>query len=148
MLKNKGFSLLELMLVIAVIAIIFSVATPLAIDFYQRQLVNEVQDNIINTLKQARHNAVLQKNDSNFGVNISTSTEKFILFQGDSYDTRIDTYDEEYDLMPDIAILGPTEVVFSKLTGLPSATGTISLVVGNIARGILIGDSGDVSKNN
>lgn len=141
-----GFTLVELLLVIAVAAVIFIVAAPFSIWFYHNQLLDEARSNIINTLSQARHNAVLQKNNSEFGVKINSTDHNYVLFQGFSYAAKVDEYDETYDLLNTITASEPTEIVFAKLTGLPSATGTITLTYESLTKGILITDTGTVSK--
>jgi hypothetical protein len=134
--------------VIAIATIIFSFSAPYSLKFYRTQLVEEVRSNIINTLQQARHNAVLQKNDSSFGVTLSEVPESYVLFQGDSYAERETAQDDIFPVISDITFSGLTDVVFAKLTGLPNATGTISVSYGTIVRNILVEDFGVISKSN
>jgi prepilin-type N-terminal cleavage/methylation domain-containing protein len=148
MLNKRGFTLIELLLVIAIAAGIFIFSAPFAVRFYQAQLVSEAQSNIINILEEARHNAVLQKNDSAFGVKIDGITHKIILFQGQSYAEKVSGSEESSDLLPDIFISGPGEFTFAKMTGISSATGTIVLTYGSITKEILINDSNTISKTN
>lgn len=141
---KKGFTLLEVIFVIAIAAIIFAVASPYAMDFYRRQLVEEARSNVTSALEQARHNAVLQKNDSNFGVHFIAGS--YIIFQGDSYETRDPDFDQVFPMIDDIDLSGNPDIIYSKLTGEVSATGTIPFTFGSITRSIEIADNGTVSK--
>ena len=146
MFKNKGFSLLELLLVVGILAAIFSFSAPFLLDFYTNQLTGDTQSNIIDALQRARHNAVLQKNDSNFGVHIVAGS--YIIFQTPdlTYTNRVSAQDEIFPVVNKINFTGPANIIFSKFTGLPSATGTIILNYGSIAKGVTIDNTGSISK--
>jgi len=148
MLKNKGFSLLEVLLVTTIAAMIFFVAIPYSLNFYRAQLVEDTRANIIDALQRARHNAILQKEDSDFGVTLSEVANSYIIFQGSSYNTRIAVQDEVFPVVDSIILGGLADVIFSKLTGLPNATGTITLTYGIISKGIFVNDFGIASKSN
>ena len=148
MFKNKGFSLLELLLVVAMMAAVFAFSAPFTINFYRTQLVDEVQSNLIDALQIARHNAVLQKNDSNFGVHIDGDLHQYVIFQTPdlTYDSHVLEQDEVFPIIDTITFTGLTDVVFSKLTGSPNATGTINIAFNNLSKGILLDDFGSLSK--
>lgn len=142
---KKGFTLIEILLVVGIVAVIFSFSAPYGLRFYRSQLIEEARSNVIEALRRARHYAILQKNDSAWGVKIDTENSKYILFQGDSYDSRVDIYDEVYDLLTEAVVSGDwTEVVFSKMTGLPNDTGTTTLSFNSLNRGILIEETGTI----
>lgn len=143
---KKGFSMLELLIVIAMAAVVFAFSAPFALNLYRGQLVAETQSNIVSALLNARHNATLQKNDSAWGVSVSLTPNSYVLFQGASTSTRDEAKDEVYPVVSEISFSGLTDVVFSKLTGVPSATGTLNITYGSISKGILVDDSGTVSQ--
>jgi prepilin-type N-terminal cleavage/methylation domain-containing protein len=145
---KRGFSLLELLLVIAIAAGIFAFSTPFTLNFYRTQLVDEAQSNLIDALGRARHDAVLQKNDSNFGVHIVAGS--YTIFQGNSYaeEGRDTTQDEVFPVADNITFTGLSDIIFSKLTGSPNATGTINIALDTLSRKILVDDSGGLSKTN
>ncbi|MEI6191018.1 MAG: prepilin-type N-terminal cleavage/methylation domain-containing protein [bacterium] len=145
---KRGFSLLELLLVIAIAAGIFAFSAPFGMNFYRTQLLGDVQSNLIDALQRARHNAVLQKNDSNFGVHIESGS--YTLFQTPdlTYDNRASTTDEVFPVINSITFSGPTDIIFSKLTGAPSATGTIAITYNGIVKGVTVDSSGGISKAN
>ncbi len=147
---KQGFTLIEVLLVVAVGVVIFAFSAPYSLNFYRSQLLNEAQSNIISALQQARHDAVLQKNDSAFGVHMIP--ESYTIFQGEDFDDdegvngRDSNQDEVYSVISSITFSGVTDIYFNKLTGLPDLTGTTTITFGTISREILIGASGEVSK--
>ena len=138
--------MIEVLLVVAIAAGIFLLAAPFSLNFYRTQILEEARSNIVDALQRARHDALLQKNDSSFGVKINNGTpHNYVLFQGPSYGDRVESYDEVFDLVPEINVTGETEIVFSKLSGTPNHTGTTTLTYINLSRQILTEQSGGVS---
>ena len=129
----------ELLIVIGMLAILSYLAVPVSITFYRSQVLDSERGDLISILMRARHNAVLQKYDSRFGVYIDDMGGNFVsytLYRGDAYDAlNHDTdYDEVYPANSgtSISAVGSTgiqtgDINFAKLTGLTSATGTITV---------------------
>jgi type II secretory pathway pseudopilin PulG len=142
---KRGFTLIEILLVVGIAVGIFAFSAPFGLNFYKTQLVEEARSNIVSALQEARRNAILQKNDSAFGVHIIKGS--YTIFQGSTYASRIRELDQVFTISGDIDIDWPkTDVVFAKLTGQPSTTGTLSLSYGNIIEGIIINNSGILVK--
>ncbi len=141
---SKAFTMIEILLVVGIAAGVFAMSAPYTLNFYRTQMLEEARSNIIDALQQAKHNAILQKNDSKFGVRMVNGS--YTLFQGDDYDTRVVEQSLDFDLISEISITGLTEVTFSKLTGSPSAVGTTTLTYGTMIREILIGESGIITE--
>jgi len=141
---SKAFTLIEVLLVVAIGAGIFALSAPYSLNFYRTQLINDAQSNVMDALQRARHYAVLQKNDSNFGVHFSTASSTYTLFQ-DSY--SVDNINNEvFSVISGITFTGEEDIIFSKLTGVTSTTSTTTLTYGTISRSISIDESGAVSK--
>ena len=143
---KTGFTLIETLLVVGIGVVIFAFSAPYSLNFYRTQLVEEARSNIISALQQAKHNAVLQKNDSSFGVALNQVANSYVSFQGESYAERVTAQDDIYSVVSGITFSGLDEVVFAKLIGTPSATGTISISYGSTTKSILVEDFGVVSK--
>ncbi len=144
---------MELLLVIAIASVIFAFSAPFALNFYRTQLINDVQSNIVNALERARHNAVLQKNDSNFGVHMVAGSYTIFQTPDLTYDQRISELDEIFPIVDGITFTGEMNIVFSKLTGQTATTSTTTVVYESLARQIVIESSGSIikveaSKNN
>lgn len=138
----SGFSLIELLLVITLFSIVAAAAYPLSISFYQGQLMSEVQTGLEITLQRASHHARSQKNDSAHGVKLLA--DSYVLFQGDSYDSRITAMDSVAAFPSSLVHTGIDEIVFLQRTGAATATGTISLEYANTAATIRINAAGVV----
>ena len=133
----KGYTLIELLLVVGLIGILALFSVPIGINFYRSQLAEGSRTELIELLTRARRYAVLQKSDARYGVKIETSggeISSFILYQGVDYDSRNDTLDETYSQVPNLEIsysgsadLSLGEINFSKLAGTTTATGTITI---------------------
>ncbi len=120
-----GFTLVEILLVIGMLAFLAVIIMPITLDFYKSQQLDTHTRQIIQTLRMAQLSAMSVEEDSNFGVYLTN--DNYTLFRGSSYVARETQYDEVFDLPQIINISGLSEAVFSKLDGLPSATGQIIL---------------------
>ncbi len=124
--RRGGFSLLEVMIVIALIAMLVAATLPITMDFLFRFIVIGETKVLESNLKSAQAKAISAKNDSSFGVkffpaDICPLEDCYVIFQGDSYDTRAVGEDEVFYLPreADIELVGEySEVVFEKNTGL------------------------------
>jgi Tfp pilus assembly protein FimT len=138
--------MIEILLVVGIGAIIFGFSAPYTLNFYRTQLLEDVRSNLIDTLQRARHNAVLQKNDSSFGVHMVNGS--YTLFQGADYENMVSGQEEVFAVNEEIVFSGLIDVTFSKMTGNPSVTGTTTLTYGTTISEILIEESGNISKIN
>ena len=120
-----GFTLVEILLVIGMLAFLVTIITPITLDFYKSQQLDTHTRQIIQMLRRAQLSAMSVEEDCSFGVYLTN--DNYTLFRGSSYMTRETQYDEVFDLPPIINISGLSEAVFSKLDGLSSATGQIIL---------------------
>jgi prepilin-type N-terminal cleavage/methylation domain-containing protein len=141
MIMNKGFTLIELIVVIAVVLVIVGAVVPVGLSFYRSQVVDETAHDVLVALRKAQMLAMLQKNDSSFGV--ALLADRFVLFQGASYAARVQSEDTETFLSSIVTFSGMSEVVFSKMTGdtatpgavvVSSGTDTITLYVASIGK--------------
>ena len=93
---KSGFTLVEVLLTIAVLALLTAMVAPISLDFYRRQQLHTQTQEIIQTLRRAQLSAMSTEGDSNFGVYFTSN--KYILFRGDSYILRDTQHDEIFDL--------------------------------------------------
>lgn len=139
----RGFTFVELLLVITIIALLLALTVPLGISFYKRQQLDVATEGVIQALRRAQLKAVSQA-DYNFGVYVgSGQTGQYVLFRGDSYGTHDDK--EIFDISESISFSGLSEVVFSRLEGIPSITGDIVLTSDSDTRLININERGRIN---
>jgi len=78
--KNKGFTLIELMVTIAVLAIVASIAAPKFQDTMEKRSIQKTATDLEKSLAQARADAVLYRKDVtvNFAINgVDDSAERY-----------------------------------------------------------------------
>lgn len=72
--KEQGFTLIELMMTIAVLAIIATMAAPSFTQMMAKQKLNSNSRELMATLSQARSQAVLLRSNATVNINPSTCT--------------------------------------------------------------------------
>jgi len=131
--KKLSFTLVELLVIIAILLILIAIAIP-NLRFFQKEsdLENSAQE-IINTLRLAQNKTLASEGASQYGVYFDnlTSPNQYTLFKGASYASRNSSFDEIHKLPSSVEIseinLGGSEVAFVRVTGIASQSGKISL---------------------
>lgn len=141
---KNGFTLLELLLVVGAAILIGALTVPIGVHFFQSQTLDETASSILSTLRRAQNQAIYQKNDNSFGIKFLAGS--YVLFQGDSYESRIQSEDESFSLPGGITTSGIDEVVFAKLTGIPNTTGTLTITLGNDSQTLDINAQGKIER--
>lgn len=140
---NRGFTLVELLLSIATIGVLSAITAPVWSRIQTKNDLDVAMVTLAHSLRRAQALSVASDGDSVWGV--ETLSGSITVFKGGSYATRDTTYDEVFDLPAAITVGGPAEITFSKLLGVPSTTGTISLTDGGDSANIVINSKGTVS---
>ncbi|MEO8785421.1 MAG: type II secretion system protein [Candidatus Saccharimonadales bacterium] len=123
--RSAGFTLLEMILVMGIITIIMAVSVPLYASLSNRNQLQVSVSLLAQDLYQAQANSRAQLNDSAWGVAFNGQT--ITLFQGNSYASRSSSQDVNYVVPSAIKMSGDSQVVYSRLYGLPTATANFSL---------------------
>lgn len=143
--RRSGFTLTEALIVIALSAAITFFTLPIALRFYQNQVVVDTAQSLKALLRRARSNAAAQRNDSRFGVRVQTA--EFVLFQGDSYASRTASEDLVVDYPSSLSVTGTSnEFVFSKLFATSSVSGTIVIVGDGPSASVSINAAGKIEE--
>lgn len=139
----KGFTLLEVLLVIATITVLAGIGIPV---YTSLQIKNDLDVATSTSLQSIRRAQMLSQSvdgDTTWGVKIQSAS--ITLFKGSSYGGRDTNYDEVYSLSGSVTPTGITELVFSKLLGTPNTTGTLTLTnTNNEVQSITIGSKGQL----
>lgn len=121
---QKGITLIEILLVIAITAIIGATTIPVASGFLVRTYLKDKTNEIAVSLKIAQINSMSGKGGSVWGV--KTDSSFIYLFKGSSFSAREVAFDQKYRIPASISIT-PVEITFNNLTGNPSSTAGITI---------------------
>ena len=141
---SKGFTLLEVLLSIAAIAIIAEISVPLYQSFQARNDLDIATVEIAQTLRRTQVLSQSVDGDTSWGVSVQSGS--ITLFKGTSYAARDTNFDEVFEVPTSITPSGVSEIVFTKFSGNPQTTGTITLTSNtNETRTITINAKGMVN---
>ena len=141
-LNNRGFTLLELLLSVAIVALLAGLSLPVYRTLRQKNDLDIATTTIAQSLRRAQILSQAVDGDTTWGVNAQSNN--IVIFKGTSYATRDATFDETFDVPTTIGISGSTEIVFAKFTSLPQTTGTINLSTSNDSRSVTINEKGTI----
>ena len=120
---DPGFTLLEMMLCLAIIAVAAGLSVPVYMRFQQAQNLDGTAEQIVDDLRRAAQYSRDGYFDATWGVH--TNTGSVTLFRGSSFASRNAAYDETKALPGSVDISGISDVTFSKIDAQPSTTGAI-----------------------
>lgn len=126
---HSGFTLIEILVSIAIVLLIMLVSVVTFKSIRDNQALKVATQDVGNALRDSRGHTLGSKGDTVYGVHIDE--DAVVLFTGTTYSSTSPdnvTIPFSYGIRATSSLAGnTTEVLFSRLTGLPSATGTIVL---------------------
>jgi len=148
--KKNGFTLFELLLVISLIVIIFSVTISVGRTFSSNVDLENTVKGISSKIKLAKSQSISALDGIHYSVRVKPS--KIVIFKGSTFTEGLST-NSEYVFSDNIKISshslgGGDDIVFSRLTGLTNNSGTITVQVINDPsneRQIFINSDGQIS---
>ena len=127
---QKGFSIIEILIVIAIFAVIIAIVVSTFSRFNNNQSLSGAVGEIMSTLNEARANTLASYDNTAYGVHFQI--DKIVLFKGGAYSSS-DPNNEDVILsskisISDISLAGSgSDVVFKRLTGKTDQSGTVTL---------------------
>lgn len=116
---SKGISLIELILVVAIISILGASATSFGSSFLIRNNLENKTNEVISSLRTAQLNAISSKEDREWGVDTNSNQIKLFAV-GDA------GFDQTFSVSSNTSI-STENIIFDKLTGNPDAVATITV---------------------
>lgn len=144
--NQRGFSLIEMLLSVTIISMLVGLSLPIYQSYQTRNDLVVTTEGIASMLRRAQTYAQGMNGNSQWGVHVQSGSA--VLFKGTSYAAPRDTaFDESLSIPTTFTISGLSDIVFSKLYALPSATGSITLTnsTNNETRTVTINGKGMVS---
>ena len=144
---NKGFTIIELLVVVALVTIIGLTSVPFLSRFFLQNAVTNTYDQLAGELRKAQTYAMEGKQNGPWGVYLNTSSNpyKIILYQGTDKGHIVKTFDT-FIVNANVAITGFTDVNFAQVTGTTSAAVTITIKGNNTIKTITVSTQGVVNK--
>jgi|JI10StandDraft_1071094.scaffolds.fasta_scaffold434814_2 prepilin-type N-terminal cleavage/methylation domain-containing protein len=138
-----GFTLPEVLLSLTLLSIIAGMIIPMYRTFIVRNDLDSSVAMLAQNLRRAQ--ALSQAGDGDTGWGVHVGVGSILVYKGSNYITRDSLYDENTSIPTSIAPTGLVDVTFSKVTGMPSATGTFMLTSqNNEKRNVTINEKGMV----
>jgi prepilin-type N-terminal cleavage/methylation domain-containing protein len=154
--KKKGFTLIELVVVIAIIVIIVSAGFTIRVGVLPDAILSTQTRQVLEGLKLAQIKSISRYKNSEWGVYFLDNTgspDQWIIFKGSTYTSRDTAYDQITTLpsslsFTSISFNGTSELKFAQITGTPSTSGSLTLTsTENEAQTITVSARGVVDVN-
>ncbi len=114
--QNTGLTLIELLLVVAIMGIVSVATFPLGVNFNRRNQARNTRDTIVSYLNTARSFAMAGRHSNSWGVQITE--DEVVLFSGASYESRDEALDQEFSFPAFLTITpSPLTLIFEKEVG-------------------------------
>ncbi len=137
---KEGYTMVEVLIVLAILAFAAMSVLPFLGYFQHQQTLTTVEQDLMQALRRAQHRAVIAERDSAWGVFIQARS--FTTYAGTSYATRNSAFDKTESLSSTFLLTGMADIPFTKLTGIPGATGTITITETDSAKSLHIDING------
>ena len=141
--NNQGFTLLELLLCVAIISGLAGLSLPVYRTLIKKNDLDIAVNTAVSSLRRAQVLSQAVDGDTTWGLKMQNGS--IVIFKGSSFATRDTNFDETFEVPTTISVSGTTEVVFTKFIGFPQTTGTINLATESDAKSITINEKGTIT---
>jgi|GEM_PF-1131794 prepilin-type N-terminal cleavage/methylation domain-containing protein len=137
-----GFTLAEILVVLAILSALASFGYLVTIDFYKSYAFNCERNAVVAILQKARSQSLANINESAHGVHFFP--DGYIIFQGDVYSSEAST-NQIFPAAAGIANSGITDVIFAQLSGDAIPDGNLILNDGKRTAAISVNAAGQIN---
>jgi len=142
--KRRGFTLVEILVVLCVMFILLGAVVIISFNFIKNREIAVVSETMVSYLRAAEQRALASEGNTSHGVSVAGGN--LTLFRGASFANKVAGYNTVLPYPSYITITGFTEVVFAKQTGAPSFTGAITVNNGIRTATITVYSTGAISQ--
>lgn len=146
---SSGFTLIELVVVMAILGIFVLIASQTLGLFTQQVNLNTTSQRIVSTLQLARNKTLAAEDESQYGVHFEQS--KYTLFKGSTYSSS-DPDNKEYSISTteiyEINLTVGDDIIFDRIRGTTANSGNVKVrLLSDTSRTetILVNSSGSIS---
>ncbi len=149
--SGRGITVIELLVVLAVLGIIIAVVIPQFSKTRENQVLKSGVQDVLSSINKARSQTLSSLNSSSYGVHFQS--DEVIIFKGTSFSDN-DPNNENISITSPASISNvilnlisaiPGEIYFNRLSGSPSKTGTVTISTTNYSKIITISATGAAS---
>lgn len=133
--------MIEVLIAALILAIIFSLGIFVSWDFYRQYQLESESETLVSLLRYVRNFAMVNRNEADHGLYFDSNN--FVVFQGPTYATRNVSEDRPFARPAGITLSGPSELVFSRLSG-AIASSSYALTAAGRQRVINVNSEGTV----
>lgn len=148
-LSEKGFTLIEMIIVVGILAILLILSFAVIQLFTGQVNLNTTSQQVLSALQLARNRTLSSTGEMQHGVHFETS--KYVLFEGSTYNA-MDPDNQEFNLSTveiyEINISGGSDVVYDRIRGTTSNNGNVKIRLTadtTKTETILVNSSGSIS---
>ena len=149
--STKGFTIIELLIVLTILAVLVGVISLPVIRFRREQALQNTTNAVLTVINEARAKTLAGTNNTNYGVRFES--DRAILFQGSTYQSTSGTNQiflyESPVVLGTVALFGgSSEITFDRLRGTTAQHGTLQLQLpSGTTRTITVTANGTVARN-
>ncbi len=141
---SGGFTLVEIIVVIAILGVIATISVVAFVNMNKSSMLRAARDEVYGALSFARERTLASENNMVYGVHLSTSS--VTRFDGGTYTAGsagnvVYSFGAVVSATSTLITQNPN-IIFQRLTGVPSATGTIFIRNGESTTTVQIHGSG------
>lgn len=147
---KKGITIPEILIVIAVLGVIFSIVIPQFSKMRESQALKNGAQDILSSLNKARSQTLASLNSSEYGVHFQS--DKVIIFKGTGFSDG-DVNNETIDIATPATISninlvgGGNDIYFNRLSGIPDKNGSVTVSTSSYSKIITVSAVGVASSN-
>lgn len=135
--QNLGFTIIEVLTVLAIIALLIAALLPITSFFRGRNELDITAQQILSSLRLAQNKTLASEGQSSYGVHFDDSASQWIIFKGTTFNPAAGdnlTYPLPTTIsLSALSLNGGNDVVFMRLTGETQNYGFITLQMSNDA---------------
>ena len=144
-LNQKGFSLIEILVAITLLAVLAGFGLVVSLDSYREFTYRSQQELLLSLLERARALSLENINQMPHGLHIDSAAAVYTLFQGSDFARRDVGEDLVFSGNPGINFSGLSEVVFTQLSATTSAGSIILQDSAHPKAAIILNNEGQIN---